>query len=66
MKDGTIFFKHIAEGIVEELDLKIVEDDEMKEEDEEEFQEEDEGEGEEGVEDEGAGMEGFTKSTEQT
>ena len=71
LKDGTMFFKHIAEGIVEELDLKIVEDDEMKEEDEEEFQEEefqeeDEGEGEEGVEDEGAGMEGFTKSTEQT
>jgi hypothetical protein len=24
LKDGTIFFKHIAEGIVEELDLKIV------------------------------------------
>jgi hypothetical protein len=66
LKDGTMFFKHIAEGIAKELDLKIVEDDEMKEEDEEEFQEEDEGEGEEGVEDEGAGMEGFTKSTEQT
>ena len=64
MKDGTTFFKHIAEGIVEELDLKIVEDDERKEEVEEEFQ--DEGEGEEGVEDEDAGMEGFTKSTEQT
>jgi hypothetical protein len=24
LKDGTIYFKHIAEGIVEELDLKIV------------------------------------------
>ncbi|CAB4031788.1 Hypothetical predicted protein [Paramuricea clavata] len=66
LKNGTIFFKYIAEEIVEELDLKIVEDDEMKEEVEDEFEEDDEGEGEEGVEDEGAGMEGFTKSTEQT
>ena len=42
LKEGTIFFKHIAEGTISELDLSILEDDdEMKEEDDEEGEEED-------------------------
>ena len=40
LKEGTIFFKHIAEGTISELDLSILEDeDEMKEEDDEEDEE---------------------------